>query len=165
MAFIYAVVRVEDWQLRSSSPGWLLPSIRLAATIFVPWLAPSVYNFCTDIVAGTAFREVRGKLFPSVGMMKPGEHVWVNFGQSPFEFDIDSMILVSTRPSLPSYFIFVASIPPSIPPTGKAPTQWNVRRGIADTGSRFSWLHMRILKLEYRKRRRLLKSRLLQRGK
>ncbi|OBT86083.1 hypothetical protein VE02_05719 [Pseudogymnoascus sp. 03VT05] len=42
---------------------------------------------------GTAFREVRGKLFPSVGMMKPGEHVWVNFGQSPFEFDIDSMIL------------------------------------------------------------------------
>ncbi|KFZ14681.1 hypothetical protein V502_05953 [Pseudogymnoascus sp. VKM F-4520 (FW-2644)] len=42
---------------------------------------------------GTAFREVRGKLFPSVGMMKPGEHVWVNFGQSPFVFDIDSMIL------------------------------------------------------------------------
>ncbi|KFY06292.1 hypothetical protein V491_08728, partial [Pseudogymnoascus sp. VKM F-3775] len=42
---------------------------------------------------GTAFREVKGKLFPSVGMMKPGEHVWVNFGQSPFVFDIDSMIL------------------------------------------------------------------------
>ncbi|KFY27615.1 hypothetical protein V493_03394 [Pseudogymnoascus sp. VKM F-4281 (FW-2241)] len=42
---------------------------------------------------GTAFREVRGKLFPSVGMMKPGEHVWVNFGQSPFVYDIDSLIL------------------------------------------------------------------------
>ncbi|KUI74076.1 Ran-binding protein 10 [Cytospora mali] len=33
----------------------------------------------------TAFREVRGKLYPSVGMKKPGEHVRVNFGQTPFK--------------------------------------------------------------------------------
>lgn len=52
-------------------------------------------GFPIDINAGTAFREVRGKLFPSVGMKRPGEHVWVNFGQSPFVFDIDGMVLVS----------------------------------------------------------------------
>lgn len=74
-------------------------------------MAPSVFNVCTDIVAGTAFREVRGKLFPSVGMMKPGEHVWVNFGQSPFEFDIDSMILVSNL----SNFGFLSSFEQSNP--------------------------------------------------
>ncbi|KAI9643906.1 hypothetical protein NHQ30_007257 [Ciborinia camelliae] len=46
---------------------------------------------------GTAFRDINGKrdLFPSVGMKKPGEHIRVNFGQSPFVFDIDGMILVS----------------------------------------------------------------------
>ncbi|KAK7737924.1 hypothetical protein SLS53_006302 [Cytospora paraplurivora] len=31
----------------------------------------------------TAFREVKGKLYPSVGMKKPGEHIRVNFGQTP----------------------------------------------------------------------------------
>lgn len=44
---------------------------------------------------GTAFREIRGKLFPSVGMKKSGEHVRVNFGQSPFVFDIDGMMSAS----------------------------------------------------------------------
>jgi hypothetical protein len=43
---------------------------------------------------GVAFREIKGKLFPSVGMKKSGEHVRVNFGQSPFVFDIDGMMLV-----------------------------------------------------------------------
>ncbi|KAG0646060.1 Ran-binding 9 [Hyphodiscus hymeniophilus] len=36
---------------------------------------------------GTAFREIRGKLFPSVGMKKTGEHI-----RSPFVFDIDGMM-------------------------------------------------------------------------
>ncbi|ROV98618.1 hypothetical protein VSDG_04258 [Cytospora chrysosperma] len=40
----------------------------------------------------TAFREVKGKLYPSVGMKKPGEHVRVNFGQTPFVFDIDQIM-------------------------------------------------------------------------
>lgn len=44
---------------------------------------------------GTAFREIKGKLFPSVGMKKPGEHIRVNLGQSPFIFDIDGMMSVS----------------------------------------------------------------------
>ncbi|KAK7698709.1 hypothetical protein SLS64_012320 [Diaporthe eres] len=39
---------------------------------------------------GIAFREVKGKLYPSVGLKKTGEHVRVNFGQTPFMFDIDS---------------------------------------------------------------------------
>lgn len=42
---------------------------------------------------GIAFREIKGKLFPSVGMKKPGEHIRVNFGQSPFVFDIDGMMM------------------------------------------------------------------------
>lgn len=49
-------------------------------------------------VLGTAFREVKGKLFPSVGMKKSGEHIRVNFGQSPFVFDIDSMMAASFTP-------------------------------------------------------------------
>jgi hypothetical protein len=49
----------------------------------------------TNILAGTAFREIKGKLFPSVGMKKTGEHIRVNFGQSPFVFDIDGMMAVS----------------------------------------------------------------------
>lgn len=45
--------------------------------------------------AGTAFREIKGKFFPSVGMKKAGEHVRVNFGQSPFIFDINGLMEVS----------------------------------------------------------------------
>lgn len=41
---------------------------------------------------GIAFREVKGKLYPSVGLKKTGEHVRVNFGQTPFIFDIDSVM-------------------------------------------------------------------------
>ncbi|RDW62743.1 hypothetical protein BP5796_11045 [Coleophoma crateriformis] len=41
---------------------------------------------------GTAFRDIKGKLYPSVGMKKSGEHIRVNFGQSPFVFDIDGMM-------------------------------------------------------------------------
>jgi len=44
---------------------------------------------------GTAFREIKGKFFPSVGMKKAGEQVRVNFGQSPFIFDIDGLMEVS----------------------------------------------------------------------
>ncbi|KAH8811790.1 hypothetical protein F5884DRAFT_290075 [Xylogone sp. PMI_703] len=46
---------------------------------------------------GTAFREIRGKLFPSIGMKKSGEHIRVNFGQTPFVFDIDGMMLREKR--------------------------------------------------------------------
>lgn len=41
---------------------------------------------------GPAFKEVKGKLYPSVGMKRSGEHVRVNFGQTPFIFDIDTLM-------------------------------------------------------------------------
>ncbi|KZF24307.1 SPRY domain-containing protein [Xylona heveae TC161] len=45
------------------------------------------------VYLGVAFRDLKGaKLFPSVGMKRPGEHLRVNFGQTPFVFDIDGMM-------------------------------------------------------------------------
>ena len=42
-----------------------------------------------------AFEGIKGtQLYPSVGMKKPQEHLRANFGQTPFIFDIDSMIEV-----------------------------------------------------------------------
>ncbi|KAG5982735.1 hypothetical protein E4U55_001453 [Claviceps digitariae] len=42
---------------------------------------------------GTASHDVtRGKLYPAVSLKKPRERVTVNFGQSPFVFDIDIMM-------------------------------------------------------------------------
>eukprot|EP00245_Coleochaete_scutata_P013324 TRINITY_DN538_c0_g2_i1.p1 TRINITY_DN538_c0_g2~~TRINITY_DN538_c0_g2_i1.p1 ORF type:complete len:449 (-),score=62.75 TRINITY_DN538_c0_g2_i1:85-1431(-) len=40
---------------------------------------------------GTAFREVKGVLYPTIGLHSPDEKVEVNFGQSPFVFDIEVM--------------------------------------------------------------------------
>ncbi|KAF2169311.1 hypothetical protein M409DRAFT_20537 [Zasmidium cellare ATCC 36951] len=42
---------------------------------------------------GMAFPNIKGDtLYPSVGMKKPGEHLRINFGKTPFVFDIDSMV-------------------------------------------------------------------------
>ncbi|KAI0470739.1 SPRY domain-containing protein [Xylariaceae sp. FL0804] len=42
---------------------------------------------------GLAFRDVKEKkLYPSIGVKKPGEHIRVNFGQTPFIFDIDHVM-------------------------------------------------------------------------
>eukprot|EP01137_Pigoraptor_chileana_P034436 Opistho-2@26975 len=38
---------------------------------------------------GVAFRDLRGQLFPTVGLLTPGEVLEANFGQRPFEFDIE----------------------------------------------------------------------------
>ncbi|KAI0144085.1 SPRY domain-containing protein [Hypoxylon sp. NC0597] len=40
----------------------------------------------------TAFRDIKGDLYPTVGMKKAGEYIRVNFGQTRFIFDIDSMV-------------------------------------------------------------------------
>jgi hypothetical protein len=49
-----------------------------------------------SITAGTAFTGIKSaNLYPSVGMKKPGEHLKVNFGQTQFVFDIDSLVDVS----------------------------------------------------------------------
>ena len=44
--------------------------------------------------SGGAFQDVKGKLYPSIGMKRPGEHVRANFGQTSFVFDIDRMVAV-----------------------------------------------------------------------
>ncbi|KAK0635572.1 hypothetical protein B0T17DRAFT_587040 [Bombardia bombarda] len=36
-----------------------------------------------------SFKDAKGKLYPTVGMKKQGDHVYVNFGQLPFQYDID----------------------------------------------------------------------------
>ncbi|KAI0856419.1 ran-binding protein [Xylaria cubensis] len=41
---------------------------------------------------GPAFRDIKGKLYPVVGIKKAGEVIRVNFGQSPFVFKIDQII-------------------------------------------------------------------------
>ncbi|EOO02687.1 putative ran-binding protein [Phaeoacremonium minimum UCRPA7] len=41
---------------------------------------------------GVAFRDVKGKLYPSIGLKKNGEHIRVNFGQTPFVYGIDGMM-------------------------------------------------------------------------
>ncbi|KAI9726653.1 MAG: hypothetical protein M1834_008966 [Cirrosporium novae-zelandiae] len=45
------------------------------------------------VFLGHAARDLPNvKLFPSIGMKKPGAHIRVNFGQTPFSFDIDGMM-------------------------------------------------------------------------
>ncbi|KAI1878720.1 hypothetical protein JX265_002897 [Neoarthrinium moseri] len=44
------------------------------------------------VYQGIAFRDVKGKLYPVVGMKRNGEHIRANFGQTPFIFDIDGMM-------------------------------------------------------------------------
>ena len=45
------------------------------------------------VYLGTAFAGIKSdRLYPSVGMKKPGEHLRINFGRSPFVFDIDRMM-------------------------------------------------------------------------
>lgn len=46
------------------------------------------------------FKDVKGKLYPTIGLKKPGDHVIVNFGQTPFLFDIDGYMKVRTGPPL-----------------------------------------------------------------
>ncbi|KAI1347003.1 ran-binding protein [Xylaria sp. FL0043] len=41
---------------------------------------------------GPAFRDIKGRLYPVVGIKKAGEIIRVNFGQSPFVFKIDQVI-------------------------------------------------------------------------
>ncbi|KAI1812363.1 ran-binding protein [Poronia punctata] len=41
---------------------------------------------------GVAFRDIRGKLYPVVGMKRAGEQVRANFGQSPFAYKIDEVV-------------------------------------------------------------------------
>ncbi|GAA5823350.1 hypothetical protein JCM11251_007575 [Rhodosporidiobolus azoricus] len=70
---------------------------------------------------GYAFCNLRGKLYPTVGLRTPNESVRVNFGADPFKFDIDSLVLerkrhiqslIRTTPPSPSSLLTTAASPP-----------------------------------------------------
>ncbi|PHH87303.1 hypothetical protein CDD83_9045 [Cordyceps sp. RAO-2017] len=46
------------------------------------------------VYLGVAFHDLinKSKMYPSVSLKKPGEHILVNFGQLPFVYDIDDMM-------------------------------------------------------------------------
>ena len=55
------------------------------------WLRLS--RFAANSWSGVAFSGIKlDRLYPSVGMKKPGEHLRTNFGRYPFVFDIDRMM-------------------------------------------------------------------------
>jgi len=45
---------------------------------------------------------MKGRFFPTIGLKKPGDHVFANFGQMPFQFDIDGYVKVPTSLLPPS---------------------------------------------------------------
>jgi hypothetical protein len=49
------------------------------------------------LLSGVAFRDIKGKVYPSVGLKKTGDHIRANFGQTPFVFGIDAMVEVRLR--------------------------------------------------------------------
>lgn len=50
------------------------------------------------IPKGYAFCNLQGKLYPTVGLRTPNEAIRVNFGNEPFRFDIEGLVLVSCAP-------------------------------------------------------------------
>ena len=42
----------------------------------------------------TIFKDNTKHLYPAVGLKRPGDHIWANFGQVPFQFDIDGYMRV-----------------------------------------------------------------------
>lgn len=78
----WLVYRRKKWRC---NPFCCLITCLLARTFLAVGQKLTKATICT----GTAFREIKGKLYPSVGLKKSGEHIRVNFGQTPFVFDID----------------------------------------------------------------------------
>ncbi|KAF2453509.1 hypothetical protein BDY21DRAFT_388112 [Lineolata rhizophorae] len=67
---------------------------------------------------GVTFDKVKhDKLFPSVGMKRPGEHLKVNFGKDPFVFDIDGKM--ETQKRIIHEDIHNTSVVPLYPPAKK----------------------------------------------
>ncbi|MCJ1322701.1 Ran-binding protein 9 [Xylographa vitiligo] len=59
----------------------------------VNFLTGSAFFTKNGVFQGNAFRDIKDiKLYPSVGAKRPGAQLRVNFGQSPFIFDIDGMV-------------------------------------------------------------------------
>lgn len=60
----------------------------------MPTTHPELWSFVAQLthLPGVAFRDMKGKLYPVVGMKRTGEHIRANFGQTPFIYDIDAMM-------------------------------------------------------------------------
>ncbi|KAL8903112.1 MAG: hypothetical protein Q9171_007514, partial [Xanthocarpia ochracea] len=59
----------------------------------INFITGSAFFTKNGVHQGNAFRDLKDKtVYPSVGMKRPHAQLTVNFGQSPFIFDIDSMI-------------------------------------------------------------------------
>ncbi|EEB06635.2 ran GTPase binding protein [Schizosaccharomyces japonicus yFS275] len=52
----------------------------------------TVFYTKNGVSLGIAHRHVNGQLYPCVGLKSEGEHVTVNFGESPFYFNIDEYV-------------------------------------------------------------------------
>mmetsp|Transcript_16510 Transcript_16510/g.28622 ORF Transcript_16510/g.28622 Transcript_16510/m.28622 type:complete len:439 (+) Transcript_16510:62-1378(+) len=52
----------------------------------------TIFYTKNGINLGIAFRDVKGPLYPTVGLRTPGEVVDVNFGDQPFKFDLDALL-------------------------------------------------------------------------
>ncbi|GAA5975303.1 hypothetical protein JCM5350_006421 [Sporobolomyces pararoseus] len=73
---------------------------------------------------GYAFSNLSGDLYPTIGLRTPNESVRVNFGQSPFIFDVESLLLdrkrtilsrINDTSSLPPHYFLPLSQTPSPP--------------------------------------------------
>ena len=111
----------------------LLSLLRLLAAT----ASPSLHRLTVLTFQGTAFRDVKGsnlKLFPTIGLKRNGEHIRVNFGQTPFVFDIDGLMKACTSLSLVIFLIFALSLfyfasthpPPPLPPIAAVGTSSRV---------------------------------------
>ncbi|GAA5833763.1 hypothetical protein JCM3766R1_000091 [Sporobolomyces carnicolor] len=83
-----------------------------------------VFYTKNGLFLGYAFSNLSGDLYPTIGLRTPNESVRVNFGQAPFKFDIDSLLLdrkrtilsrASETSQLPSQFFLSPSRAPSPP--------------------------------------------------
>lgn len=84
-----------DWTLKKAfftKNGVLIGQLNLI------WLRS---DFLTELfLSGFCFADLKGPLYPSVGLRTPGEVVKVNFGGSEFRFDIDHFTSVQKAQSV-----------------------------------------------------------------
>ncbi len=77
---------------RSPAPGFPPRSCSVVVESVSVFLSVSAHTLPDSGVASSEVKGPNLKLFPTVGLKKHGEHVRVNFGQTPFVFDVDGMM-------------------------------------------------------------------------
>ena len=56
-----------------------------------------IINICNDETNNVPFTIFQMNLYPTVGLQTPGEVVEANFGNSPFIFDFEDYVRVSSE--------------------------------------------------------------------